>query len=183
MIWLNKLYAEYNSLQQHISNIEADVESDDSDDEVEQQRVITPTVPIWMNQVQQQKIIEIEDDDATPRISNRGRNEIRNLTDRLNTGQVNINNNLRTRLQTRTAEQINNNNNSPVHNNNDQAHIVMPTDECFYGSLREYKMIQSYTKKYTVYQIVLMKHGIIRIQYKAKCRVQISQKNLIKCQQ
>ena len=71
MIWLNKLYAEYNNLQQqHISNIEADVESDDSDDEVEQRRVITPTIPILMNQIQQPEIIEIADDDATPRISN-----------------------------------------------------------------------------------------------------------------
>ena len=60
MIWLNKLYAEYNNLQQqHISHIEADAESDDSDDEVEQRRVITPTIPILMNQIQQPDIIEI----------------------------------------------------------------------------------------------------------------------------
>ena len=79
-----------------------------------------------------QEIVEIEDDpadDATIRISNKGLREIRNLTgDRLNTGQIDTNNNLRTRLQTRTAPQIDGNN---LHEqNNDQAHIVMPPDEC-----------------------------------------------------
>ena len=54
------MYAEYNNLQQqHISHVKADVESDDSDDEVERRRVITPTVPILMNIVQQPEIIEI----------------------------------------------------------------------------------------------------------------------------
>ena len=57
----------------------------------------------------------------------------------MNPGQFNINiSNFRTRLQTRTAQQINNNNNPQIHDNNDQAHIVMTPDECFYGSMREF---------------------------------------------
>ena len=69
------------------------MERDDSDDKVEQRRVITPTIPILMNQIQQQEIIEIEDDNAKPRISNNGRREIRNLREGLNPGQFNNNNN------------------------------------------------------------------------------------------
>ena len=75
----------------------------------------------------------------------------------MNPGQFNINNNnLRTRLQTRTAQQIDDNNNPPIQNNNDQAHIVMPPDECFYGSMRKFacNVIQndptSYKDVYTI---------------------------------
>ena len=139
VIWLNKLYAEYNKVSQNnIVFHQPHEESSDEEEEAIHTRNISPvTIP---------ENLVIDDDEATPIIANTRMREVRGLVDTFNTGYVNVNTRLQTRAQKRSEEQgrvqnlehIDDDEQHRDYEIDEEAHIVLPPTDCLYGSFHEF---------------------------------------------